>query len=208
MKLKGSLTVLALGISLTFVQYGVHAQGINVHGASLYKYRVAQRLQFFGRPYTFLPSISPQGAVAGTLSNLGKTIEAGVWYQGRYARVGAGWAVSINDYDLVAGEISVPDKNGIPRSQAALFNKGKVTEIANAGGYNESIVGGINDAGSLVGTFNYYDSSGNNRGTLGFLYQNGTVTLLGSPIPNQKSSVAAAINNSGVIGRNGCFFDR
>jgi probable HAF family extracellular repeat protein len=34
---------------------------------------------------------------------------------------------------------------------------------------------------------------------LGFLYQNGTVTLLGFPIPNQKASTAAAINNSGLI---------
>ena len=191
--------MLAWAIPLMVVQYEVHAQGSGVHSASSYKYVVAERLQFFGRPYTFLPSISPEGAVAGTLSDLGKTIESAVWYQGRYTRVGAGWAVAVNDYDLVAGEISVPDKDGIPRSQAALFNKGKVTEIANAGGYNDSIVGGINDAGSVVGSFNYYDSSGNNKGTLGFLYQNGGVTVLGSPIPNQKASVAAAINNSGLI---------
>lgn len=168
-------------------------------GASQYKYRVTERLQFFGTPYEFLPSISPKGEVAGTLSNLGKAREAAVWYQNRYTRVGAGWAAAINDYDLIAGEISIPDKGGIPRFQAALFNEGKVTEIANAGGYNESIVGGINDAGSVVGTFYYYDSSGNSKGTLGFLYQNDAVTLLGSPIPNQKASIAAAINNSGLI---------
>src|SRR5215469_3009889 len=112
MKISLLLTVFGFAIASIALRLEAHAQGINVQTASSYKYRVAQRLQFFGRPYSFLPSISPQGAVAGTLSNLGKTIEAAIWSQNRYTRIGTGWAVAINDYSLVAGEISVPDKNG------------------------------------------------------------------------------------------------
>jgi len=193
------LAAFAYAISQVALQPKTQAQAINVQTASPYKYKVAQRLQFLGGFYRFVPSISPQGTVAGTFSNLGKTREAGIYFQNRYTRIGTGWAVAISDYDVVAGEISVPGKDGIPRFQAALFSKGRVTEVANAGGYNESIVGGINDAGDVVGNFNYYDSTGNGKGTLGFLYQNGQLTLLNNPIPNQKESSAFAINNSGLI---------
>lgn len=91
----------------------LQAQAINVQSAAIYTYKVTQRLQLLGRPYAYLPSISWQGAVAGTLSNEGKTSEVAVWYNNRYTKLGTGSALAINDYALIAGEIPVLSKADI-----------------------------------------------------------------------------------------------
>ena len=191
----------ATAYGLTFISallQGTNAQTVNVH--SPYPYRVAQKLtRIQNDSSAYSSGISSNGIVAGVVQTAPYTVQAAVWTNNRYTYLGRCDGVEgVNNYSVVAGQILVAGKGGLV-DQAALFANGKITQIANAGGYNQSVAGGINDSGSVVGSYNYYDSNRNLRGTLGFLYQNGNLTLLNSPVPNQKTGVATGINNNGLI---------
>jgi probable HAF family extracellular repeat protein len=134
-----------------------------------------------GGPGSFATAVSDNGAVVGC-SEAADGIHAFIYFDGAMQDLGHGCALAVNDSGVVAGRSG----NG----ELVIWRGRTVTPLGVTGN-----VGGINEFGTVVGSFN---STGGERA---FMYRDGKLTDLGS-LPGEGGSAANAVNSKGeIVGR-------
>src|SRR5580658_7025247 len=89
--------------------------------------------------------------------------------------------------------------------EAIIYNNGIFTGIGNLGassGVGDSYAVAVNASGVVIGNSEAYDSSGDDLGQQGFIYQGGTLTSIGVLAEGSDgtgASQAIAVNNSGIV---------
>jgi probable HAF family extracellular repeat protein len=142
-------------------------------------------------------AINEQGQIVGwSLTPSSAYVHPVLWENGQATDLGTlpgiwcGTAVAIND----SGQVIVNCHTTSRHSRAFLWENGKRTPLRYPG-QKETIAGDINNAGQIVGGISL--KRGNHEGRA-FVWQNGTMTLLGT-LPGDLSSGALAINQRGEI---------
>jgi len=98
-------------------------------------------------------------------------------------------ALAVNDAGQVVGYSTAPGGTG---DVAFLDSDGTMTDLGTIDGGTASVANGINDAGVVIGNS---DTAASDE--IGFVYQNGTITAVGT-LGGPNSSVNA-INDNGVV---------
>ena len=136
-----------------------------------------------GGPGSFATAVSDNGAVVGC-SEAADGIHAFLYFDGTMQDLGPGCALAVNNAGVVAG------RSG--SGELVIWRGATVTPLGISGN-----VGGINDFGTVVGSFT---ADGRERA---FMYRDGRLTELGS-LPGEGGSAANAVNARGqVVGRSG-----
>jgi probable HAF family extracellular repeat protein len=141
-------------------------------------------------------SFSPAG-VARALCACAVLAAGSSWAAPRYQIVDLGAAPSplpsavaaLNRSGIAVGSVLI---NGA--LACVTFDHGAIGDLGTMGG-SSCVAGGVNDAGTIVGSLALTDGTGN---THAFSYQGGVVSDLGT-IPDHPSSAAVGINNKGHV---------
>jgi hypothetical protein len=102
----------------------------------------------------------------------------------------AGTPVAFNNSQTLAGNYTVPgiyETEGFIEPSGSYIGSSTFDYPGTPSSYSESIITGMNNAGTIVGYYSFYPNNGNS----GYIYQNGVFSQL--------SFIPLAINNNGQI---------
>ncbi|WP_051450488.1 DUF3466 family protein [Actinospica robiniae] len=141
-------------------------------------------------------AINTGGTLVGSAQLASGSTHAAVFSGGTITDLGtldgaaaASNALAVNDNGQIAGWSTAPGATG---NHAFLYTNGSMIDLGTIDGGTSSVANGINDAGVVIGNSDTADSD-----ERGFVYQNGTVTDVGT-LGGPNSSVNA-INDAGVV---------
>jgi probable HAF family extracellular repeat protein len=164
--------------------------------------RAAQYFRFFNIVYpsayiTELTGINNAGAIVGVANSGGFLLQNGKFTSISIPGAETG-ASGINSSGQIVGSYGAND--GTSNPQGYLYSGGTFTTINVPGALLTELMG-INDSGTIVGS--YVDENSNSNNQQGFIYSGGTFTSLN--FPGAVSTYAWGINNAGQIV--GFYFD-
>ncbi len=104
------------------------------------------------------------------------------------------FAYSVNDKGVAVG----PAENSSNLMMPVMWDKGVVSVLPLLPGFQTGTAYVINDQGVVAGTDNVVNFSPNGQNSLGWIYQNGTLTAL-QPLSGDISSGATSMNEAGIV---------
>jgi probable HAF family extracellular repeat protein len=179
----GQYTVTILGrVEHNYPESTFYATSINDHGviAGYAPVRVPHNISLALRGVLWQSS-TPHYTILGTISEYPLLDSEATWINN------SGIAVGSSVENTSHGFVNVP----------VMFTPNGIVDLGvkNASGGGATC---INNYGQVVGSLVFQNTPDTNA-FQAFLYQNGVMTPLGYPVPNYGYSVAAAINDSGLI---------